>query len=493
MLHAIDYILIVLFLLFTAAVGILARGKQEETDDFYISKGTLPGFLGSTIVGLSIAATFFSGISLLAYPSIVINHGLVIFITTITLIFKYYLICYFFVPLFIRRQWRSPYEILEIRFGASVRKLASFIYVILRLGWMAVLIYAPTIAILGATGLGDDYFWQVVLLVGLISTVYSAFGGLRGVMVTDAMQMLVIIAGCLITIGFIIYNLPVSYQETWRMLKDTDSLRLFDFSLDPSVKVTTWTAVIGGLFASSAMYLGDQMSLQRYMASASIEEVKHSYLVNCIGVFIVLSVLCAIGVCLKAWSLFQDPASLPANTDQYFPYYVASQLPVGVAGMILAALLAATMSSMTSGINALSGAIEMDLLPNSWKEKQSEKARLILARVLSLLIGITATLSAGLVAHLGQIFDMSQRLLGLFVGPLGIALVFAVLPLKLSGKYVISGLIGGALFASCAAFSPQLNAAYPWYPIISSMWTAVIGMFGTALIMGVGVRGKLPE
>lgn len=491
MLHAIDYILIVLFLVFTAGVGILSRGKQEKTGDFFISKGTLPGPLGSLIVGLSIAATFFSGISLLAYPSVVIKHGLVIYATVVTFIINYFLIVYFFVPLFVRKQWRSPYEILEVRFGIPSRKLASSIYVLLRLGWMAVLIYAPTIAILGATGLGNEFFWPVVLLVGLTSTVYSAFGGLRGVMVTDAMQMLVIIGGCVITIAFIALNLPVSYAETWDKLIETDSLRLFDFSLDPAITVTTWTAIIGGLFANAAMYMGDQMSLQRYMTSASMREVKHSFLVNCIGVLVILTILTVIGLSLKAWALFQDPATLPSDTDQYFPFFVASQLPVGVAGMILAALLAATMSSMTSGINALSGAIEMDLMTQRWKQQRSEKQRLVFARILSFAIGLLATLCAGVVAHLGQIFDISQRLLGLFTGPLAMAIIFAVLPWRLSGKYIIAGLLGGAFLAGFAALSPQINAAFPAYPVISPMWTTVLGMAGAALLMGLGVRGRL--
>ena len=492
MLHPVDYVLIVVFLFATVAIGILSRGKQGSTADYYISKGSLPGFIGNAIIGLSIAATFFSGISLLAYPSVVINHGLVICLAMLTFVANYYLLVYFFAPRFATGEWRTPYQILEYRFGWSARKLSSGLYVLMRLGWMSALIYAPTVAILGATGLGDGHFWTVVLLVGLTSTVYSAFGGLRGIMVTDALQMLVIIGGCLTTVGFIVFNLPVSLGEAFARLGETGSTRVFDFSTDISITVTTWSVLIGGLCANTAMYFGDQMALQRYLTSPSIREVRRSFLINVVGVIVILSILAVIGLSLKAWMLYQDPAGLPEDTDRIFPFYVASQLPPGVAGLILAALLAATMSSMTSGINALSGAIEMDLVPGMGRD-WSELKRLRLARVLSFGIGVAATLGAGLVGQLGQIFDITQKLLGLFAGPIGVTLLFAVLPFRIRSGFVIGGLIGGFALGLPTAFSTQLHDLFPGFPVIGSMWTSVVSMLASSVIMAAGIRGWLPD
>lgn len=363
MLHFLDYLLIALFLLATTALGIFTRGRQTKTEDYFISNSSLKGFFGSGIIGLSITATFFSGISFLAYPSVVLDHGLVIFAGTVTFILQYFIVIHFFVPRFTRKTWSAPYAILEERFGAATRKLTSVLYILMRLGWMAALIYAPAIAIMSATGIGLNYFWPVVLLVGLTSTIYSAFGGLRGIMITDAFQMLVILLGCFITVGFIVWFLPVPLSEAWAWLGDSGKLKIVDFSFDPSVPITTWSAIFGTFFATVGMYFGDQMSLQRYMAAESPESLRRSFVINVAGVIMILLILAAIGLSLSAWYQFKPSGILPENSDQIFPFFVASELPIGVAGLILAALLGATMSSMTSGINALSGAIQLDLLP----------------------------------------------------------------------------------------------------------------------------------
>tara|TARA_R100000027_G_scaffold53229_1_gene42035 strand:- start:10405 stop:11916 length:1512 start_codon:yes stop_codon:yes gene_type:complete len=489
MLSALDYTLIVLFLLLTAVIGIATRGKQDKSSDFFLSTGTLPGFVGNGIVGLSIAATFFSGITFLAYPSVILNHGLVIFTASVTFILQYFVVVVFFVPRFRRKQWKSPYEILEERFGQSTRKVSSILYILMRLGWMSALIYAPTVAILGATGLDDNWFWPVVLLVGLSSTIYSAFGGLRGIMVTDAMQMLVIVMGCLVTIAFIAVSLPPSFNEVYDALKERGTLRTFDFSFDISITTTTWSVLIGSFFATAAMYVGDQMSLQRYMTSESIADVRRSFIVNVVGVIGILTILAGIGLSLSAWVAFHPEVELPENSDQIFPFFVASQLPSGLAGLILAALLAATMSSMTSGINALSSTVQLDLMPRQFS-RVNDRQQLVLARTLSFGIGLTATLGAGLVAQLGQIFDITQKLLGLFLGPLGVCLIVAVLPVQVSGKRVITGMIAGFLTGAVAAFSPQLAQLSPVFPQIGSMWVAPIAILVTALTILVGTSWR---
>lgn len=487
MLGTVDILLIALYLLGTAALGICARGKQGSAENFFISKGSLPGFLGTTIIGLSITATFFSGISFLAYPSVVLQSGLVIFSGLVTFFLQYFFVVHFFVPRFNRKTWHAPYEILEDRFGAPTRKVTSVLYILMRLGWLAVLIYAPTIAILGATGLGSEYFLPCVVIIGFISTVYSAFGGLRGVMVTDAAQMLVILVGCLITVGFIVYQLPVPVAEAWQRLGETGKLRVWDFSTDLSVGITTWSAMIGSLFATLGMYFGDQMSLQRYMTAGSTENVKKSFLVNMAGVLVILFVLACIGLSLSAWYEFSPTDAKPSDTDKVFLFFVASELPTGVAGLVVAALLAATMSSMTSGVNALSGAIQLDLLPGLLRQR-SERQQLILARCLSFGIGIAATGATFYVAQLGQIFDIAQKLLGIFLGPIGVAFIIAVLPLRIARGFIIAGLFCGCFAGILAAFSTQLQSLWPGFPLIAPLWTAPIAMFASALIMLAGVR-----
>jgi len=144
---------------------------------------------------------------------------------------------------------------------------------------------------------------------------------------------------------------------------------------------------------------------------------------------------------------------------------------------------------MTSGVNALSGAIQLDLLPGLLRQR-SERQQLILARCLSFGIGVVATGATFFVAQLGQIFDIAQKLLGIFLGPIGVAFIIAVLPLRIARGFIIVGLFGGCFAGLAAAFSPQLQSLWTEFPLISSLWTAPIAMAASALVMLVGFRGR---
>jgi Na+/proline symporter len=351
---------------------------------------------------------------------------------------------------------------------------------------MAAVIYAPAVAILGAAGLDPQYFWHIILLIGITSTVYSAFVGLRGIMAADALQMLIILGGCIITVGYILFNVPTSFGDSVALLKERGTLRVFDFSTDMSISVTTWSVLIAGVLNNGSMYYGDQMSLQRYMSSSSIKDVRRSFLINCVAVTIVFFFLCAIGLSLSLWACHQDPNLLPSDTDRLFPYFISSQLPAGLAGLIISALLAATISSITSGINSLSSAIQLDLSARLLNQR-SEAFKLVTARSLSLLIGLAATFLAGFLSHIGQIFDIVQKIVGLFAAPLATTMIFAVLPVKISGRFVVAGLISGCLAGAACTISSSLNTIWAWFPIIGSMWTGTVAMAVTIAILLVGI------
>src|SRR5690606_15561633 len=158
--------------------------------------------------------------------------------------------------------------------------------------------------------------------------------------------------------------------------------------------------------ANLGSYVGDQMSLQRYLTSNSIADSSRAFLVNVIGVVIVLVMLVGVGVALSAWYMVNPAPEMPTTIDRIFPFFIARELPPGVSGLLIAALLAATMSSITSGINALASSMMTDFRQASGNAKSTSSARreLWMARGVSLLIGIVATLAAGIVSNLGHLF-----------------------------------------------------------------------------------------
>lgn len=481
MISALDILIVVVYLAGCVAAGLLSRGTKADTQEYFTAGGGMGSFFGTIVVGLSIAATLFSGISFINYPSVVYSSGILLFVgaALICMPAAYVVLRWWFLPRYLASGCLYPYDGVERRFGAFTRVIASVLYVLMRIGWMATMIYAPTLAIMAMARLGDEWFWPIVLITGVSSTIYTVFAGIRGVIVTDAIQMVVIAVGIALTIGFAMQQLPVPYSVAFSELRASGRLEWREFSLDPKLPFTFWTVAIGITVANLSNYLADQMSLQRYLATGDARAACRSFVVNVFGVLLVLALLAGVGLSLFVfYSHVHDP-TLPTKTDQIFPHFVATRLPAGLCGLLLAALLAATMSSLTSGINALAGVVTLDFRER-FGRTMDDRSRLRFAKMASLLIGLASTLAAGLVANLGTLFDMTQVILGVFAGPLLACVVLSVTRFRCAGAAMSLGLIVGSVGGiAVRLYTP---VAVLWIAPIATLLTASIAVGLTPLL-----------
>jgi SSS family transporter len=444
MIHTLDLVIVIVYLLVMVAIGIATRGRQENESDYFTAERGFSRLLGVILIGLSIAATFFSGISFLVYPSVIYSNGLAILIGLILLPICAVVVGYWFLPRYLRVGGSQPYEIIERQFGYPTRALAASMFILLRVSWMGTLIYAPTVALMAGMHLPQSYFWPIVLTIGLSSTLYTTLGGIRGVIVTDAIQMVVIALGIIWPIAHVLTHLPVPFSEAWHYLGETGRLKWLNTSFSLHEPFTVWSILIGMLVANLGMYLGDQMSLQRYLASENAQSARRAFLVNIIGVITVIVMLAMVGLAMAAWYGKVPGAVAPERADDVFPHFVVSQLPAGAPGLIVAAILAATMSSMTSGINSLAGTITMDFVART-SRFQSPRQRLRFGKMMSLALGLLATTIAGVVSHLGTIFEITQAITGVFLGPLLACVVLSVTQVRASAAAMMTGMIAGTL------------------------------------------------
>lgn len=471
--HVIDFIIIAVYLTGTIAVGILSRGKQEKADDYFTARGEMTSIFQSLIVGLSLAATLFSGISFLAYPSLIYSHGLSVLFGLLCFPAAYIIVVHWFLPKFLSSDISHPYDIIEINLGPHARTIAAVMYMLMRIGWMAALVYAPAIAVLAAANLDDRWFWPVVLMIGLSSTLYTTLGGIRGLIITDAIQFAVIIIGVVMTITFIYIKLPVSISQALATINDLGHTKV-SFSLDPREKITFWTITIGYLVGNLSNYIADQMSLQRYLATGNIKSTAKSFIFNLIGATCILILLAIIGLSLVVWYKYVPDSRLPQQVDKIFPYFVSANLPAGISGLLLAAILAATISSMTAGINALASSITYDFR-SRFGAKMTPSAQLRFGRICSLIIGLASTMAAGLVSKIGTIFDITQTLLGLFLGPLFACMVIAVLGKPVKSIIMIFAIIAGVAAGGCVI---ALKFSSLWIASVAFAVTFIISISG---------------
>jgi len=424
-----DYLIIAIHFIASVSIGIAFRGKQRDINDYFTSSGGFGGIFGTILIGFSIAATLFSGISFLAYPSVIYTSGLRVFPVVISLIPSYFVLRYWFLPRYLSHGNRQPYEHIDRQYGKNVRYVTSILYILYRVGWMGALIYVPTLMIIAAMQLSEGWFWPLVLVIGLSSTLYTVIGGIRGVIVTDALQFVIILFGIFFCLIYIVFNIDIPAGRVFADLKADGALTLFDFSFDLSQTFTVWTIGIGLTITNLAIYTGDQMSLQRYLASSTPKSATQSFGTNILGATLVLILLFLVGLSMSAWYRYHPDPNLPVVADKVFPYFAATQLPSGTAGLLIAAILAATMSSMTSGINALAGSITSDFYaPTHQNKTKTEMLRF--ARWTSLGIGVAATLVSGFIQHLGSIWDITQTLGGTLLGPVFVIVLIATLRWK---------------------------------------------------------------
>lgn len=468
-----DCIAVAVYLVVVFSVGIANRGKQHTVDDYFTARGAFKGPLGTLIIGLSISASFISGLSLIAFNSSAYSDGIKVLGFLICPVIAFIFLRYWFLSRYLAANNRHPYDIVQQRFGYPVRACLSGMFMVLHTGWMALIIYAPTLIIIGALGLSHDWFWPLIFVIGMAGTILSTIGGVRGVIIVDAVQFIVILVSLLFVAITILARLHLPAAAIVDDLGAHGKLQLLDFSFSLTKPWTFWAIFVGQSICTMGQYMSDQMALQRYLAAESRGSVFRSFAINLLGSVAVTFLLVMVGLLLWVWYNQRPDAGLPKNTDQILPYFAVRELPAGMAGLLVAAFLAATMNTLTSGINSLAGAITNDFVG---KLGPTRTSRMLLkwGRASSVGIGLLATVAAGFAGRLGTVLQASNIIMGAVLGPMFGCMALSASKLVLRPQAVLTGMILGVVASAAIGLSP-----------ISSFWVAPGGFLMTILVPGI--------
>jgi Na+/proline symporter len=289
------------------------------------------------------------------------------------------------------------------------------------------------------------------------------------VIVIDAVQFAIILLGLLFIIGTILVRVHAPLGAVLADLAANHRLQLFDFSPSLVKPWTFWAVVIGQTTACMGQYMSDQMALQRYLAAESPAAVNRSFLINVWGSVVSTLFLVTVGLLLFVWYLHHPDPALPLNPDMVLPFFAVRQLPAGLSGLLVAAFLAATMNTLTSGINSLAGAITNDFISRLGRKRAPEDL-FRWGRGLSVAIGLLATFSAGFAKHLGTMLTASNIVMGAVLGPMLGCMVWAASSAAVRPAAVIWGMILGAL----ASIGVSM--------VVSSFWVALAGFLVSILV-----------
>ncbi len=435
-LRPLDYAAVVTYLLLTFGVAAWMAHRQKSTEDFFLGGRRMPWFA----VGLSIMATLMSTQTYVGVPGEFVKNGVAYFFGYISVILAMFVVFRYWVPFFMRLRLTSAYEYLERRFNGSARVLAAVLFVLLRVGWMSMVIYVVSMTIDTMKGPdfaflpGPDIQWWIVGI-GVFSGIYAVLGGIEALIWTDVLQFILMLAGALLAIGFVLFSTHTGPVDWWQtaasQLPRHSNAPLFSFDL--TVRVTIFGALLNVFTWIVCTHGSDQVVLQRYFSTTSLKAARRSYLTNVAAdltmtVLLALTGLAVLSFYLKSPQLLPpelalgDDKSFP-RPDRLFPHFLAHQLPVGCAGLIVAGFLCDAMQTLESGVNAMAAVVSSDFINRFRSGHKRIFSDLTVARILAVVIAALVTLNASWIPIVAQhsslnIVDLMPKMFNMFLGPL---------------------------------------------------------------------------
>ncbi|MDP0499948.1 MAG: sodium/solute symporter [Verrucomicrobiota bacterium JB022] len=402
-----DHIVVAIYLLGMIGMGLYFVRKEKDTKDYFRGGQSIPWWA----TGMSLFATAASAISLMAMPGKSYATDWTYFAISICSVICLPLSIYFLAPVVRKLNIATAFEYLELRFGVVARIVGSVIFIVNQvLARMGPIMLLPSIAMAAITGI-EVTTW--ILVIGVVTTLYTFFGGLKAVIWTDTVQglvMLVTVFGCLI---LILFKLDMPFDQMWTVLQENNKLHTFDWEWDTTYP-TIWMVFIGTIFIT--LYgIGDQNYVQRVQATPTLKDAKKAIATQMAVAVPINFLLFALGTALYIFYRAHPEQLNPVmKTDGVYPLFAAQHLPPGVSGLVIAALLAASMSTISSAICSVAN-LGVDDFFRRFKSDATEKQALLLGRVLTAVIGCLG-IGAGLfLAHSDtpSVWDIALLITGL--------------------------------------------------------------------------------
>ena len=431
-----NYAVLIVYLLALVGMGYYFSKRENTTDDFFKAGGRIPWWAA----GLSIFGTQLSAITFMAIPANSFGSDWRMFILNVTIIMVAPLVVFIFLPFYRRLNVTTAYEFIEKRFNLSTRLFASGLFMVFQLARIGIVLYLPSIALSVVTGVDIKI---CITVMALLSIAYTVMGGIEAVIWTDVIQVVVLLGGALLVLCMI----PPSFAGGWNSMIDVaesgDKLRLLDFHFSWK-SPTFWILVFGGMGANIYSYACDQTVIQRYLTTKSEKEAARGIWTSALLTIPASLIFFGIGTVLYSFYANQPEALSPVvqKADAIFPWYIVTQLPAGVSGLLIAGVFAAAMSSLDSSMNSVATAFTTDFY-RRLKPAVSDHNCLNVARIITVAIGVGGM---GLALamdtwDIDSLWKQFNRFIGLFGAGLAGLFLLAVFTRRASGYGALIGLL----------------------------------------------------
>lgn len=471
-----DWVVIVVYLAAMIGIGLYfyLREKRNSTANFFVGNRTIPFWAA----GLSLYAVNTSSISFIAIPAKAFETNWQYLTNNLIAVIGLMFVAVWVVPLLRRLDLMSTFSYLETRFHPSIRMMASALAIVMQIGSrMSVILFLPALAIATITGI--SVVWSIILMGGF-TIVYTAMGGMKAVIWTDVVQVIVKMGGAVFAIGFIVWSLDKGVGGFLADAMSESKMKLFDFSFDLT-KATVWGFVFLVLFEVVLTFPKDQVLMQRVLSTKSDKEAGRSIwafaAIMIPGGFVFYMIGTALFFYYRANPERMNPL-LPI--DATFPLFIAAELPMGVTGLIIAGIFAAAMATLSGIMNSVATLITVDFYDRFAKDK-SQKKGVFFAEMMTVLVGLVGIGAALVLSRFDvhSLFDVSIELAGLLGGGFAGAYTLGMFTKRANSQGVAIG-IASAIVLTFIAWTYKLVHPY-FYLAISILVCVVVGYLASYL------------
>ena len=463
MLSGLDFIVIALYLIGVAILGVWLGGRQRSTDDYFLGGRDLPWWA----VCFSVVATETSTLTIIGVPAVSYGGTMIFFQITGGYLLGRIVVSLLFLPRYFKGAMSTAYAYLGERFGGHMRWVASVTFMVTRLLADGVRLFATAIPIkviadsAGMSLMGEPIsYGQIILLLGIITAIYTMVGGIRAVIWIDVVQMALYLFGGVLCAVLLINGLP----ENWMQIAaQEDKFDFIDLGLGGSL--TDWitqpyvliTAVIGGAVFSMASHGTDQLIVQRLLTCRNLRDSQRALIGSAVLVAVQFALFLIVGVLLWIHYGGLTPQELGLSRgDEVFPMYIIEGLPAGLSGLLLAGILAAAMSTLSSSLNSLASSSMLDLAERFIKKTGNDARRLLLSRGLTLFW-------AALFIVFASLFENTENP----VVELGLAIA----------SFTYGGLLGGFMLGIIVKHAKESDAIIAFLVTILVMVLVIFGIW----------------
>lgn len=473
MLPFFDILVIVIYFLLISGLGYYYSKRQKNTEDFFRGGQRIPFWAA----GISIFGTALSPITFMAIPAKTYSTDWSYFLLNMSIFLSLPLVILLFIPYYRQKKLNTPYEYLEIRFSSIIRLLGSCCFILYQIGRIGVILFLPSIALNLVTGV--DIFLCIALMGG-VSLIYTLMGGIEAVIWTDVVQVFVLMGGVSLSLILIIIGTENGFSGIIEQAKIYGKFNAFDLTLSLK-EPTVWVMLFGGFFINLTTYGTDHTMVQRYLVTPTQKEAQKSLWIGALLTIPATFIFFFMGTALFVFYQV-NPSALNnnfINNDAIFPWYIVSQLPGGVSGILIAAIFAAAMSSLSSSMNSGAASFSADVYDRYgfvWN-----KDPLKMARWTTLCIGMMGILFALFMAtaDIKSLWDQFNKILGLIFGSLGGVFMLGLLTKKANTKGVLIGIVVSFTIQLIISFQQSVHLLM--YAATGMISCFISGYFGSLL------------